>query len=261
MATQLHFAGIVLKKTKLGEADLIVTFLAQDGSCLQAVARGARKPKNAFAARLELFSSVELFCAETKGLPLVQEARLVNAHSSLRLDFDRSTAASVVAELVAKCIHENVPTPRLFQLIDAFFSSSEKYSEARVYPLALATCLKVFAFIGIRPRFVNCAICGQDLRFSHSEDKPVAFSALEGGCLCSSCAQTAEVIYTDANLVRWLNVLLHETFERIQEINVPAPALSYGFHFVQDWMRVHVGAQVKSIPYLLTNATFSDQPC
>ena len=45
--------AIVLRKTKLGESDLIVTLLAQDGSQARAVAKGARKPARPFAARLE----------------------------------------------------------------------------------------------------------------------------------------------------------------------------------------------------------------
>lgn len=38
--------ALVLKKTKLGESDLILTCLKDDGSQLRAVAKGARKPTN-----------------------------------------------------------------------------------------------------------------------------------------------------------------------------------------------------------------------
>ena len=55
MASATYTArAIVLRKTKLGESDLIVTLLAQDGSQARAVAKGARKPSSPFAARLEL---------------------------------------------------------------------------------------------------------------------------------------------------------------------------------------------------------------
>ncbi|TLM78904.1 MAG: hypothetical protein FDZ70_03415 [Actinobacteria bacterium] len=45
--------ALVLRKTKLGETDLILTLLAEDGRQLRAVARGARKPGSRFGARLE----------------------------------------------------------------------------------------------------------------------------------------------------------------------------------------------------------------
>ena len=51
--------ALVLRKTKLGETDLIVTLLAQDGRQVRAVAKGARKPNSSFASRLEIFSEVE----------------------------------------------------------------------------------------------------------------------------------------------------------------------------------------------------------
>ena len=40
---------VVLRKTKLGESDLILTLLSSDGSQIRAVAKGARKPKSPFS--------------------------------------------------------------------------------------------------------------------------------------------------------------------------------------------------------------------
>ena len=81
MASATYTArAIVLRKTKLGESDLIVTLLAQDGSQARAVAKGARKPSSPFAARLELYSSVDLLCSEGRNLDIVKEARIASSH-------------------------------------------------------------------------------------------------------------------------------------------------------------------------------------
>ena len=50
-----HVRACVLDRTKLGETDLILTLLADDGRQLRAVAKGARKPGGRLAARMELF--------------------------------------------------------------------------------------------------------------------------------------------------------------------------------------------------------------
>ena len=55
--------AIVLDRTKLGETDLILTLLAEDGSQRRAVAKGARKPGGRLAARVELFSECDLLLA------------------------------------------------------------------------------------------------------------------------------------------------------------------------------------------------------
>ena len=55
--------AIVLRKTKLGESDLILTLLAEDGRQVRAVAKGARKPNSPFSSRLEIFAEVEALMA------------------------------------------------------------------------------------------------------------------------------------------------------------------------------------------------------
>ena len=67
--------ALVLRKTKLGETDLIVTLLAQDGRQVRAVAKGARKPNSSFASRLEIFSEVDLLLVCGKSLDIVKEAK------------------------------------------------------------------------------------------------------------------------------------------------------------------------------------------
>ncbi len=51
--------GLVLRKTKLGESDLIVELLNDEGCLVRAVAKGARKPKSSFASWATRWS----FCA------------------------------------------------------------------------------------------------------------------------------------------------------------------------------------------------------
>ena len=64
-------SGIVLRKTKLGEKDLIVSILDESGALVRAVAKGARKPGGSYAAKLELFSVVDLMLAQGKNLDVI----------------------------------------------------------------------------------------------------------------------------------------------------------------------------------------------
>lgn len=52
-------AAILLRKTPWSETSLIVTWLTEDFGTIRTVARGARRPKSAFAGILDLF-----FCAD-----------------------------------------------------------------------------------------------------------------------------------------------------------------------------------------------------
>ncbi len=110
MASATYTArAIVLRKTKLGESDLIVTLLAQDGSQVRAVAKGARKPSSPFAARLELYSSVDLL--EGRSLDIVKEARIASSHERLRRDLEHAACAAPMAELLDRATEEGLRTP------------------------------------------------------------------------------------------------------------------------------------------------------
>ena len=95
-ARTYHARALVLDRTKLGETDLILTLLAQDGRQLRCVAKGARKPGGRLAARVELFCECDFLVARGRSLDVVSEAGLVDAHARLRGDLARVSAASAV---------------------------------------------------------------------------------------------------------------------------------------------------------------------
>ncbi|MEE0705150.1 MAG: DNA repair protein RecO, partial [Adlercreutzia sp.] len=106
--------ALVLKRTKLGESDLILTLLAEDGSQKRVVAKGARKPKSSFAARTEPSCVIDALCARGRNLDILKEARIVAPHSALRQDIEASSAAAPLLELLARVSQHDLENPRLF---------------------------------------------------------------------------------------------------------------------------------------------------
>ena len=91
---------LVLRKTKLGESDLILSLLAQDGSQIRAVAKGARKPTSQFSSRLELYSQADVLLAQGRSLDIVKEARLVAGNAALRESMELAACAAPIVELL-----------------------------------------------------------------------------------------------------------------------------------------------------------------
>src|SRR5450830_710214 len=108
--------ALVLRKTKLGETDTILTLLSADGGMVRAVAKGLRKPGGRFGARLEPYAVCDLLLHTERSLEVVTEAQTVASHSGLREDLDRSAAAAVVADLLDKTAVEGQGEPLLFAL-------------------------------------------------------------------------------------------------------------------------------------------------
>src|SRR5450756_700314 len=78
--------ALVLRKTKLGEADLILTLLADDGRQVRAVAKGARKTKSRIGARAEPFTVLDLLLHEGRTLEVIGEAEIVASNDRIRQD-------------------------------------------------------------------------------------------------------------------------------------------------------------------------------
>src|SRR3712207_7379727 len=76
--------GIVLRTQKLGEADRIVTVLTRRHGKVRAVAKGVRRTKSKFGARLEPFSHVDLQLYTGRTLDIDRKStRLNSSHANI----------------------------------------------------------------------------------------------------------------------------------------------------------------------------------
>src|SRR5919106_6112915 len=94
--------GVVLKTTKLGEADRIITLLTRDHGKVQAVAKGVRKTKSRFGGRLEPFSHVQLMFYRGRNLDTITGVDIVESFDEVRTDYARLVAAASLVEIVEK---------------------------------------------------------------------------------------------------------------------------------------------------------------
>ena len=111
--------AIVLRKTKLGESDLILTLLAEDGRQVRSVAKGARKPNSSFSSRLEIFAEVEALMASGKSLDIVKEVRLVDAHQGIVFDAQHAAACAPVVDLASRLTQPDLVSPKMFALLSS----------------------------------------------------------------------------------------------------------------------------------------------
>jgi DNA repair protein RecO (recombination protein O) len=236
--------ALVLRKTKLGESDLIVSMLAADGSHVRAVAKGARKPGSKLAARVEPYVSLDLLLHTGKNLEIVQEARTVKARAATRSDFDRGAAAAVVADLLNTIAVEGQPEPRLFALADTTLDAIDSAPVDALPRLVTAFVLKAMAMHGYRPELGECSACGGPAAGA------VAFSLSSGGVLCDGCrgSDPAALDLPPAAL-RWLEVLMGSTMAEIVALDMPPQAAGDCFDAVRAFVAYHVPARLKALDF------------
>ena len=73
--------GVVLRTQKLGEADRIITVLTRHHGRVRAVARGVRRTKSRFGARLEPFTHVDVMIIPGRTLDVITQAEAIRAYS------------------------------------------------------------------------------------------------------------------------------------------------------------------------------------
>src|SRR5919106_2330618 len=97
--------GVVLSTIKLGAADRILTIFTRSTGKVRAVAKGVRKTKSRFGARLEPLTRVELMLYRGRGeLDTVTSADILESFRGTKDDYSRLLCAAALAELVDKII-------------------------------------------------------------------------------------------------------------------------------------------------------------
>ena len=169
--------GVVLRTIRLGEADRIVTLVTRGHGKVRAVAKGVRKTKSRFGARLEPMSHVSLLLYEGRELDVVTQAESLDHFRAIRDDLDRVGRASSMLEAVDQVAQEGEPSPRLYQLL----VGGLRALAASDTPLVLAAFFwKLLSLEGAHPLLDQCATCG-------AGDELEAFDMGEGGVLCRGC--------------------------------------------------------------------------
>jgi DNA repair protein RecO (recombination protein O) len=186
--------GVVLRTQKLGEADRIITVLTRKHGKVRAVAKGVRRTKSKFGARLEPFSHVDLQFYTGRNLDIVNQAESIRSYGqAVAAHYPAYTAGTAVLETADRLTaEEKEPSLRLFLLvIGALRSLAEQ-----THPAGLvldAFLLRAMSVAGWEPALGDCARCGEAGPHRH-------FSVPAGGSVCPACRPTGSAMPSPVTL-------------------------------------------------------------
>jgi DNA repair protein RecO (recombination protein O) len=239
---------LVLRKTRLGETDTILTLLAEDGRQVRAVAKGLRKPGGRFGARLEPFAVADLMLHSGRTLDVVTEAVTVSSNAALREDYDRAAAAAVVADLLDKISVEGQPEERLFALATATLDALWRAPLEELPAVVVAFLLKALAMHGYRPEIDVCALCGAPAGLSD------LVSPAAGGVLCERCGVSeAGALPFSAEGRAWLARLMGARMAEVPALGMPDAAVRDCFVVVRAFVTYYVPAKLRALDYYAAN--------
>jgi DNA repair protein RecO (recombination protein O) len=181
MPGSLKTEAIVLRSIRYGEADRILHLYTPEYGRMGAIAKGARRSRSRFGARLEPFFRIKVVLHQGRGdLYTVTAVDTVDAHAGVRDSAAGLDAAARACDAVARLFETDEPHPEVFALLANQLKLLASEPAAARPEIALAFRLKLLLAAGIVPQLGSCASCGERKHLT-------GFSAAAGGVVCSSC--------------------------------------------------------------------------
>lgn len=242
--------AIVLRTHKLAEADRIVTVLARAHGKIRVVAKGVRRTKSRFGARLEPGMVVDLQCYEGRNLDTVTQAEaLATFGEQISRDYRAYTALATVLETADRLTEERAPALQQFLLLHGALASLA--GGAHDASLVLdAYLLRALAIGGYAPSFVDCAQCGDP-------GPQLAFNIASGGSVCPSCRRPGSVAPSRASL-DLLGALLVGDWA-LADASLPQHRRE-GSGITAAYVQWHLERGLRSLPYVEREAHVEKLP-
>ena len=181
MAGPLKTEAIVLRSIRYGEADRILHLYTPQRGRIGAIAKGVRRSRSRFGARLEPFLLVNAVLHEGRSeLATVTGVDTVAVFARLRDHAETLDAAARACDAVGRLFETPEPHPEVFRLLVNELTVLNGDRSAARAGNGLAFRLKLLLAAGVVPHLGACATCG-------SRERLNGFSAAAGGVVCNDC--------------------------------------------------------------------------
>ena len=236
--------AVIIKKTKLGEADRILTLYTSHLGKIQAVAKGVRRPKSKLSGHLELLTHSLVSLARGRNLDTITGSQTINSFLLLKSDLELSAYALYVTELVNQFTADHIENYPLFQLL---LETMEQLCQANNSELVLRYFeLHLLDKVGYRPQLQQCVSC-------HLPLEPVinSFCPSAGGMLCPNCGLSQPVTHPiSVNALKVLRFLQSNDYNTASKLKID-PELSQELEAVmRDYLKYLLEREVKSTTWL-----------
>jgi DNA repair protein RecO (recombination protein O) len=236
--------AIIIKKTRLGEADRILTLYTPDLGKIQAVAKGVRRPRSKMAGHLELLTHSLVSLARGRNLDTITGSQTVNSFLPLKTDLWLTSCGLYAIELVNQFTADHVENRPLFQLL---LDTMHHLCQPANNELTLRYFeLHLLNQVGYRPQLQQCVVC-------HASLQPVtnSFCPGAGGIICPDCTYSQSLSYPlSVNALKVLRLIQGNDYPAVSRLKMNA-ALSQELEMVmRNYIRYLLERDVKSIAWL-----------
>ncbi len=236
--------GVIIKQSKFGEFDKILTIYTPGFGKLKAVARGACRPGSKLGGNVEPLTYSLMLLARGRNLDIVTQSQTIDGFLSLKSDLWRMAYGLYILELIDSFTEENSENHSLFDLLlDVLHQLCQADNHeivSRYFELHL------LHHLGYRPQLRRCVSCNSPL-------KPVVnfFSSSQGGVLCPHCSQKEPIsLHLSVNALKILRLWQTCDYATATRVNLKSELSLELEQVMQDYIKYLLQQEVKSMAWL-----------
>jgi DNA repair protein RecO (recombination protein O) len=177
--------GIVLRSIRYGEADRILDLYTMDAGLVSAIAKGIRRTRSRFGARLEPLSCVDFVAYHGRTLDTLTQVEVLRSFHTVRENLARFEPAASMVRSVRALSGGDEADRRVFNLLYNALDALE-IRESGYEAVEAAFGLKLSILAGYAPQLDACLNCEADLA-EEAAGPHYYFAPNLGGVLCSEC--------------------------------------------------------------------------
>ncbi len=235
--------GIVLSVTPIGEYDKRVVILTKEKGRISAFAKGARKPNSPLVGAVSPFCFGEFTLYEGRTSYNIIQVSITNYFQEVRADMEAAYYGFYFMEFAEYYTREYNDETQMLKLLYQTLRALAKKS----IPNALIRCifeLKAIYINGEGPQVFQCVKCGDT-------ERPVIFSAKEGGIVCSECRQGVyDEMEIDTSTLYAMQYIAGSTIEKLYTFTVSDTVLHTLQKILARYISIYIDRQFKSLEIL-----------
>lgn len=233
--------AVVLRQHKLGEADRIITLLTSQHGLVRAVAKGVRRTRSKFGARLEPFAHIDVCLYPGRNLDTITQVQSLDALAdAIVADYGRYTTACAVLETAERLAgEERAPAPDLHRLtVGALRALAAQTRENQL--ILDAFLLRAMHCAGWMPALDMCARCA-------TPGPHRAFHVAAGGAVCVHC-RPAGAALPSPGVLDLMDAMFHGQWEVTTDATESLRRQASGL--IAAHLQWHLERQLRTLPLI-----------
>ena len=197
MGRNLSYRAIILRSRPSGESNRDVWLLSPEAGLLRVTVFGG--PKSKLRAYASPFHSGQawVYHDPVKNTYKLSDFDADSWRPGLRELYERAMSADAVAETILASHGGGGSWARALSLAESALDALAESDEETCARIVLWFLWQWTDFLGLRPEFEKCALCGNP--------SPGRYSIREGGMVCGSCSEgTAGLVEAGPGCCHWL---------------------------------------------------------